>query len=119
VQGNFVAPLVFSRAVNLHPAIVLLAVPAGNEIAGIVGMFLAVPVVGVIAATWRPLRRAFADDMSVATGPAPAAEAEPGEPVAPAQPVAPRQPAAATADPPGEVLLDVPRRPEDGGPEQH
>jgi predicted PurR-regulated permease PerM len=53
VQGNIVTPLVYNRAVNLHPAVVLLAVPAGGAIAGIAGMFLAVPILAVIAATWR------------------------------------------------------------------
>jgi putative heme transporter len=70
VQGNFVAPLVYSRAVNLHPAVVLLAIPAGSALAGILGMFLAVPFLGVIAATWRTVPRAFA------TNP----DAEPGTP---------------------------------------
>jgi len=55
VTGNVIAPIVYSRAVNLHPAIVLLAIPAGNEIAGILGMFLAVPVIGIVVATWRPI----------------------------------------------------------------
>ena len=53
VQGNFVAPLVYGRAVNIHPAIVLLAIPAGAALAGIAGMFLVVPFIGVVAATWR------------------------------------------------------------------
>jgi len=53
VQGNIVTPLVYNRAVNLHPAVVLLAIPAGGAIAGVAGMFLAVPVLAVIAATWR------------------------------------------------------------------
>jgi predicted PurR-regulated permease PerM len=53
VQGNIVTPLVYNRAVNLHPAVVLLAIPAGGALAGIAGMFLAVPVLAVIAATWR------------------------------------------------------------------
>ena len=53
VQGNFVAPIVYSRVVSLHPAVVLAAIPAGNEIAGIVGMFLVVPLLGVVAAVWR------------------------------------------------------------------
>ena len=55
VQGNFVTPLVYGKAVSLHPAIVLLAVPIGNALAGIVGMFLVVPVAGVIAT----IRRAW------------------------------------------------------------
>ena len=53
IQGNVVTPLVYNRAVNLHPAIVLLAIPAGAAIAGIAGMFLAVPILAVIATTWR------------------------------------------------------------------
>ena len=57
VQGNFVAPIVYSRVVSLHPAVVLAAIPAGNEIAGIVGMFLVVPFLGVVAAVWRTVLR--------------------------------------------------------------
>ena len=47
VQGNFVAPIVYSKVVSLHPAVVLVAIPAGNEIAGVIGMFLVVPFLGV------------------------------------------------------------------------
>ena len=61
VQGNVVAPLVYGKAVNLHPAIVLMAIPAGAALAGIVGMFLAVPFIGVIAATWRTVLRLFGE----------------------------------------------------------
>ena len=53
IQGNVVTPIVYNRAVNLHPAIVLLAIPAGAAVAGIAGMFLAVTILAVIAATWR------------------------------------------------------------------
>ncbi len=53
VQGNFVAPIVYSKVVSLHPAVVLAAIPAGSEIAGIPGMFLVVPFLGVVAAVWR------------------------------------------------------------------
>jgi predicted PurR-regulated permease PerM len=53
VQGNFVAPLVYARAVSIHPAVVLLAIPAGGAIAGVFGMFIVVPLIGVLAATWR------------------------------------------------------------------
>jgi len=70
VQGNVVQPLVFSRAVNIHPAVALLAIPAGGAIAGILGMFLVVPFIGVVAATWRTL-------LEVMGGPPTAAAAEP------------------------------------------
>jgi predicted PurR-regulated permease PerM len=53
VQGNFVTPLLYGRSLSLHPAIVLMAIPVGNEIAGILGMFLVVPAAAMIAATWR------------------------------------------------------------------
>jgi len=53
VQGNFVAPIVYSKVVSLHPAVVLVAIPAGNEIAGVIGMFLVVPFLGVVSAVWR------------------------------------------------------------------
>ena len=61
VQGNFVAPIVYGRAVNIHPAIVLLAIPAGAALAGIAGMFLVVPFIGVIATTWRTGLLVFGD----------------------------------------------------------
>jgi predicted PurR-regulated permease PerM len=61
VQGNIVAPLVYSRAVSIHPAIVLLAIPAGSAIAGIIGMFLVVPFLGVFAATWRTILAVMGD----------------------------------------------------------
>ena len=53
VTGNIVSPLVYGKTVHLHPAVVLVAIPAGSAIAGIVGMFLVVPVIGVVATVWR------------------------------------------------------------------
>jgi predicted PurR-regulated permease PerM len=55
VQGNIVSPLVYGRTVSLHPAVVLMAIPAAAAVAGMVGMFLVVPALGVVAATWRPV----------------------------------------------------------------
>jgi putative heme transporter len=62
VQGNFVAPIVYSRVVSLHPAVVLAAIPAGSEVAGIAGMFLVVPFLGVVAAVWRTVLRVLDTD---------------------------------------------------------
>jgi predicted PurR-regulated permease PerM len=62
VQGNFVAPLVYGKTVSLHPAIVLLAIPAGGAVAGILGMFLVVPFLGVLAVTWRAIIHTFDPD---------------------------------------------------------
>ena len=68
VQGNFVAPLVYGRAVSIHPAIVLLAIPAGGTIAGVFGMFIVVPLIGVVVATWRPVLRVLGDGPDPADG---------------------------------------------------
>ena len=85
VQGNFVAPIVYSKVVSLHPAVVLVAIPAGNEIAGVIGMFLVVPFLGVFAAVWRTVLRVLdTDEVEALQPPAPAdAVPEPGLSTAP------------------------------------
>ncbi len=69
VQGSGVAPIVYGKTLSLHPAIVLLAVPVGGEIAGILGMFLVVPFAAIISATWRLVRDAIEADAMVDPGP--------------------------------------------------
>jgi len=59
VIGNFVAPLVLGKTVSIHPAIVLLAAPAGAAIGGLIGMFLVVPIIAIVMATWRSVIRLF------------------------------------------------------------
>ena len=53
VTGNIVSPLVYGKTVHLHPAVVLVAIPAGSAIGGIMGMFLVVPFLGIVATVWR------------------------------------------------------------------
>ena len=47
IEGNFLQPIIQSRTVDLHPAVILLAVAAGASLFGILGAFLAVPVTAV------------------------------------------------------------------------
>jgi predicted PurR-regulated permease PerM len=47
VEGNFLQPIIQSRTVDLHPAVILLAVAGGASLAGIPGAYLAVPVTAV------------------------------------------------------------------------
>lgn len=68
VQGNVVTPLVYRRAVHLHPAIILLAIPAGGALAGILGMFMAVPIIALIATARLPIMRLLGGE-PVETGP--------------------------------------------------
>lgn len=56
LEGNVFQPILQSRSLNLHAAIVILAVIAGGNLAGITGAFLAVPVAALIAITWRYAR---------------------------------------------------------------
>ncbi|APT93800.1 membrane protein [Corynebacterium phocae] len=52
-EGNVLQPLLQSKAMGLHAAIVLLSVTVGGGLAGIVGAFLAVPVAATIAVVLR------------------------------------------------------------------
>jgi putative heme transporter len=47
LEGNFLQPVIQSRTVDLHPAVILLAVAAGGSLFGILGAYLAVPVTAV------------------------------------------------------------------------
>jgi putative heme transporter len=56
IEGNFLQPIIQSRTVDLHPAVILLAVAAGASLFGIVGAYLAVPVTAVAFAVVASLR---------------------------------------------------------------
>ncbi|GAA2238078.1 AI-2E family transporter [Streptomyces amakusaensis] len=45
LEGHVLQPMIQSRTVQMHPAVVMLAITAGAGVAGILGMLLAVPVV--------------------------------------------------------------------------
>ncbi|MCF4007297.1 AI-2E family transporter [Corynebacterium uropygiale] len=53
LEGNVLSPIIQSKAMNLHAAIVLLAVTVGSTLFGIVGAFLAVPVAATLAVWFR------------------------------------------------------------------
>ena len=55
-EGHVLQPVVMSRAVRLHPVVILLVLGAGGILGGIVGAFLAVPVVAITTSAvtaWR------------------------------------------------------------------
>lgn len=55
IEGNLLQPLVQGKGLGLHAAVVILAVTGGSSLAGVVGAFLAVPVVAVAAEIGRYL----------------------------------------------------------------
>jgi predicted PurR-regulated permease PerM len=88
--GNFVAPLVYGKTVSLHPAVILLAAPAGAAIGGLIGMFLIVPVIAIVGATWRPVVHLFdPDDGTQPATPPRTAQTAPAAAPAPASRPAP------------------------------
>ena len=48
LEGNVLTPRIQSQAVRVHPVIVFLAVVAGGELAGVVGVIFAVPALAVL-----------------------------------------------------------------------
>ncbi|MFE9626267.1 AI-2E family transporter [Streptomyces sp. NPDC006527] len=61
LEGNVFQPMIQSRGLGLHAAVVLLAVTLGGSLAGIVGSLLAVPVAAVIAVVWNYVREQLSD----------------------------------------------------------
>ena len=80
LEGNVLQPILVGRSMDLHPALVILAVTAGGTIAGITGAFLAVPVIAVGAVTVRYARQQLAE-VEPGPGSPPAAAGQPNEEV--------------------------------------
>lgn len=55
IEGNILQPILQGKTMNLHAAVILLAVTLGSTLFGVIGAFLAVPVVAVLAAVLRYL----------------------------------------------------------------
>ncbi|MBQ1088883.1 AI-2E family transporter [Streptomyces sp. B93] len=69
LEGNVFQPMVQSRTVRLHPAVILVALTAGASLAGIIGVLLAVPTTAAAVGVVHELRA-----RSRASGEPPAAE---------------------------------------------
>jgi predicted PurR-regulated permease PerM len=55
IEGNVIIPLVMSRAVRLHPAVVLIGVVLVGELLGVVGLIVAVPIISATIVIVREL----------------------------------------------------------------
>ncbi|MFH8936322.1 AI-2E family transporter [Streptomyces griseosporeus] len=56
LEGHVLQPAIQSRTVQMHPAVVMLAITAGASVAGILGMLLAVPVTAAAFGVVQELR---------------------------------------------------------------
>ncbi len=48
LEGNILSPLIVGKSLHMHPLIIMIALTAGGEVGGILGLILAVPVLVVI-----------------------------------------------------------------------
>jgi predicted PurR-regulated permease PerM len=53
VQDYVLYPRLIGSGIHLHPLAVILAILAGHELAGVAGIFLAIPVIAVLTVTYR------------------------------------------------------------------
>ena len=68
IEGNVIIPLIMSRTVRLHPAVIAVGVVLVGQVFGFVGLFVAVPLLSAIVILadelWvKPTERAHARDM--------------------------------------------------------
>ncbi len=70
IEGNVLSPLLMSRAMQFPPLVTLIVATAGGAAFGLLGLFLAVPVAGIITAAVRGWRHPDAgpDQTMNATG---------------------------------------------------
>ncbi|MGM7721019.1 AI-2E family transporter [uncultured Metabacillus sp.] len=48
LEGNILGPFIVGKTLHMHPIIIMLALLAGGEIAGVIGLMLAVPIVVIL-----------------------------------------------------------------------
>ena len=78
IEGNLVQPIVMSRAISLHPTVLVFALLIMGTLFGFIGIFLAVPLVAVLHVL---LRELWIERMDVVgTDPDPPKGPEPYEP---------------------------------------
>jgi len=86
IEGNVLQPILVGRTLDLHPAAVILAVTAGGSLSGIVGAFLAVPVLSVAAVSIRYARQQLAELEPAPPDSPPAAAGQPNSDVTKSDP---------------------------------
>jgi predicted PurR-regulated permease PerM len=53
VQDYVIYPRIIGQGIHLHPLAVILAILAGAEIAGVAGIFLAIPLIAILTVSYR------------------------------------------------------------------
>jgi predicted PurR-regulated permease PerM len=66
IEGHFIAPFVVGQRVGLTPLLVIVAILTGAELGGVLGMFIAVPIAGIVRVLAKRLARRINPDPSIA-----------------------------------------------------
>ncbi|MCA1849764.1 MAG: AI-2E family transporter, partial [Acidobacteria bacterium] len=109
VQDYALYPRIIGSGIHLHPLAVILAILAGHELAGVAGIFLAIPVIAVLTVTYRHWLEHRGSAGLVAELLRPAETPVAGEPL-PAADGAAAAPAAAQPAPASEPAAPTPAR---------
>lgn len=48
LEGNILSPLIVGRSLHMHPLMIMMALLAGGEVGGVVGLIIAVPILAII-----------------------------------------------------------------------
>lgn len=48
LEGNILSPFIVGKSLHMHPLVIMVALTAGGEIGGIIGLILAVPILAVL-----------------------------------------------------------------------
>lgn len=62
LEGNVIEPFVVGKSVDIHPLYIMLSLGIGGELAGIIGMLLAIPCFIVIRTCFHHLKGRFRDN---------------------------------------------------------
>ena len=62
LDNDLLAPVIYGRALQLHPLVVLLGIAAGGSLFGFVGTFFAVPVLAVVINVADEIRSSWRGD---------------------------------------------------------
>lgn len=93
LEGHVLQPVIQSRTVQMHPAVVMLAIAAGASVAGILGMLLAVPVTAAVFGVFSELRERYPEGLA-GSGPPRSGTSSGASAEGPASPASPSSPAA-------------------------
>lgn len=80
LEGHVLQPLIQSRTVQMHPAVVMVTITGGASVAGIVGMLLAVPLTAAAFGVAHELRDRYAAAQPPPASPGPSGSPEPSAP---------------------------------------